>query len=504
MTNTNIRRIVIVGGGTAGWMTAAALAKTLHHEYSIRLIESDEIATIGVGEATIPAIKNFNAALGIDEDDFLKNTQGTFKMGIEFVNWHQVGSTYIHSFGTAGHALHELPFYHYWLREYLAGKAPELDQFSINAMAAKQARFMRAVPEMAGSPLGDLNHAFHFDASLYARYLRSYAEARGVIRTEGKISSVTQRENGDIDELVLESGERVTGDLFIDCSGMRGLLIEQTLKTGYEDWSHWLPCDRAIAVPCASSTPLLPYTRSTAHGAGWQWRIPLQHRIGNGHVFSSKFMSEDEATNILLNNLDGEPLAEPKTIRFTTGKRKKLWNKNCVAIGLSSGFLEPLESTSIHLIQTTIARLIRFLPNRGFNQADIDEFNERSDFEYERIRDFIILHYKATEREDTPFWQYCKHMEIPSELQKKIDLYRGNGQVFRKNDELFGEDSWLQVMHGQGIRPNGYSPLADGISETELTDFLSGVQTIIGKCVAVMPTHAEFIAANCAAPHTPK
>jgi len=498
MTSKSMRRIVIVGGGTAGWMTAAALAKTLHQEYSIRLIESDEITTIGVGEATIPPIVSFNAALGIDEDDFLKKTQGTLKLGIEFVNWHQVGTSYMHAFGSVGHDLHHVPFYNYWLRQYLAGKASDLGQYSINTMASMQAKGMRALPDMAGSPLGELSHAFHFDASLYAKYLREFSKA-GVIRTEGKVVSVTQRENGDIDELILESGERITGDLFIDCSGMRALLIEQTLKTGYEDWSHWLPCDRAIAVPCASSATLLPYTRSTAHGAGWQWRIPLQHRIGNGHVFSSKFMSEDEATKILLNNLDGEQLAEPRTVNFMTGKRLKQWNKNCVAVGLSGGFLEPLESTSIHLIQNSIARIVRFLPNNNITQADIDEFNMQSDFEYERIRDFIILHYKATEREDTPFWRYCKHMEIPSTLQKKIDLYCGNGRIFRENNELFAEYSWLQVLHGQGIRPNSYSPLADRLPESELIEFLDGVENVIGKCVARMPTHAEFISAHCLA-----
>ncbi|HEY3325643.1 MAG TPA: tryptophan halogenase family protein [Novimethylophilus sp.] len=501
---SSIRRIVIVGGGTAGWMTAAALAKTLHREYSIRLIESDEIAIIGVGEATIPPIRDFNKALGIDEDDFLRNTQGTFKLGIEFVNWHRMGASYIHAFGRLGHDLKGVPFDHYWLRQYLAGKASALEKYSINAMASSQAKCMRAVTDMPGSPMGDIAHAFHFDASLYARYLRTYSEARGVQRTEGKIVGVTQREpDGHIDELVLESGERINGDLFIDCSGMRGLLIEQTLKTGFEDWSHWLPCDRAIAVPCASTMPPLPYTRSTAHDAGWQWRIPLQHRIGNGHVFSSQFMSEDEAASILLSNLDSEQLVETRTIRYVTGKRRKLWNRNCIAIGLSSGFLEPLESTSIHLIQTMIARLIRFLPNHGFIRADIDEFNAQAEFEYERIRDFIILHYKATERNDTPFWQYCQNMSIPPTLQKKIDLYRGNGRILRENNELFSEYSWLQVLHGQGIRPSSYSPLANNLQEDELTDFLDGVENIIGKCIAVMPTHAEFIAAHCSANSQP-
>lgn len=497
---SSIRRIIIVGGGTAGWMTAAALANTLHHEYSVRLIESDEIATIGVGEATIPPIRTFNAALGIDEDDFLSKTQGTFKLGIEFVDWHRIGETYMHAFGRIGHDLHNLPFHQHWLRQYLAGKAGELGRYSINAMASRQGKCMRAVSDMPGSPLGDIVHAFHFDASLYARYLRAYSEQRGVHRIEGKITAVRQREpGGDIDAVVLENGEQINGDLFIDCSGMRGLLIEQTLKTGFEDWSHWLPCDRAIAVPCASTAPLLPYTRSTAHGAGWQWRIPLQHRIGNGHVFCSRHMSEDEACDILLRNLDGERLAEPRTIRFAAGKRRKLWQRNCVAIGLSSGFLEPLESTSIHLIQTTIARLLRFLPNHGFSQADIDEFNAQADLEYERIRDFIILHYKATERHDTPFWRDCQEMPIPPTLQKKIDLYRAGGRIFREGYELFSENSWLQVLHGQGIRPDSYSPLADGMPEAELSDFLKGVESVIGKCIAVMPTHAEFVAKHCPA-----
>jgi tryptophan halogenase len=504
MTNPGIRRIVIVGGGTAGWMTAAALAKTLHREYSIRLIESDEIAIIGVGEATIPPIRIFNTMLGIDEDDFLKKTQGTFKLGIEFVNWHRVGESYMHAFGTFGHDYKGAPFYYYWLKNHLSGQGADLWKYSINAMACAQAKCMRAQDEMRGSPLGDIAHAFHFDASLYAKYLRQFSESLGVRRTEGKIVEVAQRaDDGHIDELVMENGERIGGDLFIDCSGMRGLLIEQTLKTGFEDWSDWLLCDRAIAVPCASTTPLLPYTRSTAHGAGWQWRIPLQHRMGNGHVFSSRFMSEDEAAAILLNNLEGEQLAEPRTIRYVAGKRRKLWNRNCVAIGLSSGFLEPLESTSIHLIQTTIARLIRYLPNRDFIQADIDEFNTQADFEYERIRDFIILHYKATERHDTPFWQHCQAMSVPESLQRKITLYEGCGRLVRDNNELFAENSWLQVLHGQGVRPGDYPSFADALPEAELNDFLKEIEVVVGKCVAVMPTHAEFIAKQCASNSTP-
>ncbi|MBT9594401.1 MAG: tryptophan 7-halogenase [Vitreoscilla sp.] len=500
MTAKPVRNIVVVGGGTAGWMTAAAFSKLLSPDYKIRLVESDEIGIIGVGEATIPHIKSFNTALGIDEDEFVRATQGSFKLGIEFVDWGALGDRYIHGFGTIGHELHGVPFHHYWLRMRRQGQVPELDAFSINTAAPLEAKFMRARPEMTGSPLAEIAYAFHFDASLYARYLRRYGEQRGVIRTEGKIVQVLQREpDGHIEAVVLESGERIEGDFFIDCSGTRGVLIEQVLKSGYEDWRHWLPCDRAIAVPCESAGPLLPMTRSTARTAGWQWRIPLQHRVGNGHVFSSQFMSEDEAASTLLGNLGGQPLAEPRTIRYVTGRRKQCWNRNCVAVGLASGFLEPLESTSIHLIQTAISRIALFFPHTGFDAADIAEYNAQTQLEYERIRDFIILHYHATEREDTPFWRYTRHMSVPDTLRRKIDLYRGNGRLFREGNELFAELSWLQVMQGQRIEPRGYHPFADMHPREEVTDFLDNVAGVIRKCVAVMPTQAEFIAAHCAA-----
>lgn len=499
MATNSFKDIVIVGGGTAGWMTAAALAKILTSGYRIRLIESDEIATIGVGEATIPHIRNFNAALGIDEDEFLRNTQGTFKLGIEFVNWGKIGDSYIHGFGSIGQDLATVTFYQYWLKMYQMGKASELDHYSINTMAPRHCKFMRSAIDMPSSPLSDIANAFHFDASLYAKFLRGFSEKLGVVRTEGKIVNTLLRESdGFIEAVVLQSGEKVSGDLFIDCSGIRALLIENALNTGFENWHHWLPCDRAIAVPCESVNPLFPYTRSTAHSAGWQWRIPLQHRIGNGHVYSSKFMSDEDATKILLGNLDGKQLADPRYISYTAGKRKRAWNKNCVAIGLSSGFLEPLESTSIHLIHTSISRLLTFFPNRGFNQADIDEFNAQSDFEYERIRDFIVLHYKATERNDSAFWNYCRNMDIPDTLQKKMDLYRSNGRVFKEGNELFAEASWLQVMHGQGVRAQGYHPLVDLRSEEEIATFLANVKNVIKKCVDVMPTHAEYIAKHCA------
>jgi tryptophan halogenase len=500
MTPHPVRNIVIVGGGTAGWMAAAALAKVLEGHGNIRLVESDEIGIIGVGEATIPHIGEFNRALEIDEDEFMRATQGTFKLGIEFVNWGQVGERYMHGFGFVGQATQALPFHHFWLRLAKVGKAAPLDAYSINTVAAHQARFMRARKDMAGSPVADIAHAYHFDAGLYSRFLRGYAEKRGVVRTEGKIAHVAQRaEDGFIEAVVLENGERIAGDFFIDCSGMRGLLIEQTLRAGFDDWSHWLPVNRALAVPCESAGPLLPLTRATAHTAGWQWRIPLQHRTGNGHIYCSSFMEQDEATDILLKNIDGKPLAEPRPLRFTTGRRRQFWMKNCVAVGLSSGFLEPLESTSIHLINTAISRIISMFPRAGFDEADIAEYNALTHWEYERIRDFLVLHYKATARDDSEFWNYCRTMPVPDTLQRKIDLFRSNGRVHRDGLELFAEPSWLQVMIGQGIMPEAYHPFADLRPEAEVEIYVKHVEQVIAKCVRVMPTHAEYIAKHCAA-----
>lgn len=500
MTPQPIRNIIIVGGGTAGWMTAAALAKVLEGRYSIDLIESDEIGTVGVGEATIPHIINFNAALEIDEDEFIRATQATFKLGIEFVNWGKVGDRYIHGFGFVGQATQALPFHHFWLRMRLAGKAQPLEAYSINTAAPRHAKFMRARKDMAGSPVADISHAFHFDAGLYARFLRAYAERRGVKRTEGRIRQVLQRPaDGFIEAIELESGERLAGDFFIDCSGLRGLLIEQTLGAGFDDWSYWLPVNRALAVPCESAGPLLPMTRSTAHAAGWQWRIPLQHRTGNGHIYCSSFMEQDEAARILLDHLDARPLAEPRLLKFTTGTRKRFWDRNCVAVGLSSGFLEPLESTSIHLIQTAISRILSLFPHSGFDSADIAEYNTMTRWEYERIRDFIVLHYKATERDDSEFWRYCRTMQVPESLQHKMDLFRSNGRVYRDGNELFAEPSWLQVMVGQRLIPRHYHPFADLKSESEVLAYVRNVEQVIGKCVAAMPTHAEFIAQHCAA-----
>jgi tryptophan halogenase len=499
--NEFIQKLVIVGGGTAGWMTAAALSKLLGPSIQIVLVESEEISTIGVGEATIPPLQVFNDALGIDEDELLSETQGTFKLGIEFVNWGAIGDRYVHGFGRYPHGLPtEAPFYAHWQRLRAAGCAQELQAYSINTQMALAGKMLRTVRNMPDSPLADVTNAFHFDASLYAKYLRRFSEARGVVRKEGRIVSVPQRSgDGFIEAVVLASGERIEGDFFVDCSGMHGLLIEKTLQSGFEDWSHWLPCNRAIAVPCASGGAFLPLTRSTAHSAGWQWRIPLQHRIGNGHVYSSEYMSDDEAAHILMGNLDGAPLADPRYIRYSPGKRRKVWNKNCVAIGLSSGFLEPLESTSIHLIQTGITRLVKLFPSKHTDPSVVDAFNAEADLEYRQIRDFLILHYKATTRSDSSFWNYCREMEIPQTLQQRLDLYQSCGRILVRDRELFLEKSWLEVFNGQGICNRSFDPLVLSEGLGNMQQMFSDIENTIQKCVDVVPTHSEFIRKNCAA-----
>ena len=499
MASHHIKSILIVGGGSAGWMSAALLSHLFQGLYKIRLVESDEIGTVGVGEATIPAIKKFNELLELDEAEFMRTTQGTFKLGIQFNDWLRPGSSYVHGFGVIGQDLGWLRCHHYWLRANAEGQASDFANYSINTAAALADKFMQPPPNMPDSPLAHIAYAFHFDAGLYAQFLRRYAEARGVVRTEGRIVDVALRaEDGFIEAVTLASGERIEADLFIDCSGFRGLLTEEALKTGYEDWTHWLPCDRALAVPCArNEAAFTPYTRSTARPAGWQWRIPLQHRTGNGHVYSSRFMEEAEAERILLANLDGEQLAEVNRIRFVTGKRKRIWNRNCVAVGLASGFLEPLESTSLHMIQSALIRLVRLFPDGRFDPANVAEFNRQADFEYERIRDFIILHYKATERDDTPFWRYCRDMEVPGTLQRKMDLFRANGRIFREDEELFSEESWIQVMLGQGVIPVGYDPLVDIRSVPQVVQYLANIEHVIAKCVDVMPSHADYVAKFC-------
>ena len=503
MTNeARLENIVIVGGGTAGWMAAAALARTLELPVSIRLIESEDIGTVGVGEATVPHLRAFNDTLRIDEVEFVRAVRGTFKLGIQFVDWGSLGTSYVHGFGTIGHEYRGLPFHQYWTRLHMAGKAQDIGQYSLNTAAAPAGRFISGATDVPkNSPLSQVAYAYHFDAGLYAQFLRRYAEARGVKRIEGEIVDVTLRgADGFIESVTLKSGAKVSGDLFIDCSGFRGLLIEQALKTGYDDWTHWLPCDRAVAVPSQKTVAATPYTRSTARSAGWQWRIPLQHRTGNGHVFSSAHTSEAEATSTLMANLDGRALAEPRVLKFTTGRRRKMWNRNCVALGLASGFLEPLESTSIYLIQSGIARLIHMLPDRHMSATLQSRYNAEAAFEIERIRDFLILHYCATQRRDSEFWKYCAHMSIPGELDEKIRLFRESGRFYRNADEMFALTSWVQVMIGQHIVPTGYHPLVDAVPEHELTQLGESVRGVIAACVAAMPPHEQFIARCCQAP----
>lgn len=495
-----LRRILIAGGGSSGWMTAALFARLFQGLYDVVLVESAEIGTIGVGEATIPAIKKYNELLGLDENEFITRTQGTFKLGIQFNGWLNGQDSYIHGFGVIGQDWEWLRMHHYWLRAHELGRAGDFADYSINTAAALKNKFLRSQPNMADSPLAHIAHAFQFDAALFAKFLSGYAQDRGVRRREGKIVDVTLRpDDGFIQSVTMADGEVIEADLFIDCSGFRGLFINQALGVEFEDWSHWLPCNRAIAVPCERSEDFTPYTRSTAHGAGWQWRIPLQHRTGNGHVFSARFMDDAEAEKILLANIDGKPLADPFKVDFKAGKRRQLWHKNCVAVGLAGGFLEPLESTSLHLVQSGIIRLVRLLPDGGFNPANVAEFNRQSDFEYERIRDFIILHYKATTRADTPFWDYCRTMDLPETLQRKIDLWMANGRIFREDEELFSEESWIQVFLGQGMIPRGYDPLVQIKSDVQIAQFLGNIQSVIGKCVDVMPSHADYVAKTCPA-----
>jgi tryptophan halogenase len=490
--------VVILGGGTAGWMAATALASLIPQDRCrVRLVESEDIGIVGVGEATLPQIKNFNDSIGVDEAEMMRATKGTIKLGIEFVDWGFKGSRYIHPFGVHGPADMAHVFHHRWLRALRSGWESDLEEYSFAIQAARQGKF--DFPKTDSSRIDSTySYAYHFDASLYSAYLRRLAEERGAKRTEGKVREVIQDpESGDIRSLVLESGETISGDLFIDCSGFRSLLLANTLGVGWDDWSKWLVCDRAFAVP-SEGDELTPYTRATALSAGWRWRIPLQHRTGNGYVFSSGFIEEDEAVDELFRSLETKALAEPRMLKFQAGRRLVSWKKNCVAIGLSSGFLEPLESTSIYLIQVAILQLLPLLPGKHIDQRLRDEFNHLIDKEYERIRDFLILHYKLNRREDAEIWRYCAAMEVPDSLTRKIELFRHSAFIERYHG-LFSPPSWLSVFHGQGLKPQSYSPLADTMPESELIRFLENLRADIQQGVGKMPRHEAFLDRYCAA-----
>ena len=491
MNNKAIKNVVIAGGGTAGWMAAASLSKLLGKAINVTLIESDDIPTVGVGEATIPTLHIFHSLLGINEAEFMAATNATFKLGISFENWRDVNKDYIHSFGFLGQDCWACGFQHFWLKGVQKGMVSEIGDYCPEHLACREGRFAVLANQ-------DLNHAYHLDAGLYAKFLQKIAFDHGCQRIEGKIDKVNlDKHNGYINSLHLSNGKVVEGDLFIDCTGFRGLLIEDALHTGYDDWSHYLPCDSAIAVQTKTVGEPVPYTRSIARDAGWQWRIPLQNRTGNGFVFCSKYMTDEEAKQTLLDNIEGELLNEPRVIKYKTGARRKHWNKNCIAVGLASGFIEPLESTGIHLFQKAVVRLMQLFPLQGINQADVDEYNDQTKKEADNIRDFIILHYHLTDRRDSEFWRYCANMPIPDSLAHRMKLFKESGRVFKKADDLFGETSWVQVMMGQGLMPEQYHPIVDMMTDDELQAFLNKIKNGVGKRVANWPDHNDFIAHYC-------
>jgi len=496
MSQQTVRKVVIAGGGTAGWMAAAALARQLGPLLDITLVESEDIGTVGVGESTIPTARTFNALLGIDEAQFMRATQATFKLGISFENWGEIGDRYIHSFGQVGKSTWMGGFHHFWMQAREQGFGGELGDYCLELKAAEQDRFYTG----DDSPL---NYAYHLDAGLYGRFLRAMAEGDGVRRVEGRIASVRQRgDDGFVAALIMESGEAVEGDLFIDCTGFRGLLIEQTLKAGFEDWGHWLPTNSALAVQTRSTEPAKPYTRAIAHAAGWRWKIPLQNRVGNGLVYCSEFLSDDAARARLMAEVEGETLIEPRLIRYRTGRRRKAWDKNVVALGLASGFVEPLESTSIHLIMIGVTRLMQLFPFAGISQAAVDRYNQQADDELEKIRDFIILHYKATERSDSPFWNRVREMDIPDTLAQRIDLFRQSAQVYQAPGELFQVDSWLQVLLGQRVQPEAYHHMGRLMPPQQLEAALQDLKRNIDGMVARLPQHQAFLDRYCAPPVT--
>jgi tryptophan halogenase len=489
-----IRRIVIAGGGTAGWMVAATISRTLGKVLDITLVESDEIGTVGVGEATIPPLVNFHRLLDVPEQEFMAATQATFKLGIQFESWRAPGEHYIHSFGTTGRDHWSAGFQHFWLKGRERRLAGDYGDYCLELKASLESRF-------AHLPNGGMNYAYHLDAGLYAKFLRKFAEKFGVKRVEGKIvGTELEPASGFVKSIRLDSGGTIEGDLFLDCTGFRGLLIGNALHVGYEDWSHWLFNDSAVALQTESVGPALPYTRSIAHESGWQWRIPLQHRVGNGIVYCSRYVSDDAAKQTLLGNIEGKVLTEPRVIKFRPGQRHKTWHKNVIAIGLASGFIEPLESTSIHLIQRGITRLLQMFPSAGIRQPDIDEYNRQTWSEIEHIRDFVVLHYHVTNRNDSPFWRACRGMDIPATLRHRIGLFRETGRVFRAANELFAENSWIQVLLGQGITPDSHHPAADLMGDEELARFLGDIKSNVEKTVARLPQHQTYVEQYCRAP----
>ncbi len=495
MNDKRIKKIVIVGGGTAGWMTAAALAKAIDlRQCSVVLVESDDIGTIGVGEATIPTIHWFNAIIGLNEKEFMRETRATYKLGIEFQDWARPNHRYFHPFGRYGVPGDGVAFQHRWVKAQLEGFGENFEDYSLNTVAARTGKFSLPVADQR-SLLSTLGYAYHFDASLYAKYLRTRVELAGVKRYEGTVAKIEQHpETGFVTALHTHRGEILSGDLFIDCTGIRALLIEGVLKTGFEDWSHWLPCDRAQAVPCERMGPPVPYTRSTAREAGWQWRIPLQHRTGNGYVYCSQFISDDEAAAVLLRNLDGPALADPRPIRFKAGRRRQAWNKNVIAIGLSSGFLEPLESTSIHLIQSGIAKLLSLFPDRDCDPFVVEQYNRVITDELAGIKDFLALHYHSTMNRTDPLWNYCRAMPLPDTLVYREQHFARAGRIVLATDELFKEASWFAVLLGQGHNPQNYNPLIDSIKSEDNFSYLRRVRESIHMAAAKMPDHLSFLA----------
>lgn len=491
--NQPVQRIVIAGGGTAGWMAAAAIARTLGRTVDLTLVESEAIGTIGVGESTIPPLVNFNRLLGINEADFMRATQATFKLGILFDDWKDVGSRYFHSFGLTGKDHWSAGFQHFWMHGRTKGHDQPYDDYCMELVAALEGKF-------AHLPGDRMNYAYQLDSGLYARFLRQMAEGDGTRRVEGKIARVElNSESGDIAALVLDGERRIAGDLFLDCTGFRALLIEGALHAGFDDWTHWLPCDAAIALQTPNVRPPVPYTRAMAHDTGWQWRIPLQHRTGNGIVYCSRYLDRDAALDRLLGNVEGEVLTEPNFLRFAAGARRQQWHRNCIAVGLSGGFMEPLESTSIHLIQRSVLRFIRLLPHGRVSARDIAEYNDQQMQDMEQIRDFLILHYKATDRRDSAFWRQCAAMAIPGTLEQKIELFRETGRVFRRNDELFAENSWVQVMMGQGIEPQSHHPIAGKLRDDELDRLLETIRAEVRQTVDKLPPHEDYVARYCGA-----